>query len=188
MSDTVDEQLSTQLDDLAAERLRVEATMNAEKEAHRGAVRALEDEHADRMSEYVRRAQELDRTIWLTIRQHWSTLMPGSARSFRTMRVTFSMKKVNATTAVIDKDAIMELARKLGVVKQLADPPRAGWTFNKKKFLAWLQRTEKYRARFKEFLRETPTHDSLSVKYYVGDPAIFSNELSDEGLTIYEQP
>jgi hypothetical protein len=57
----------------------------------------------------------------------------------------------------------MEVARQLGVIRQIADPPKGGWKFNAKKFWAWLERRGELREHFAEAIEQTEDSEGLTI-------------------------
>ena len=61
-----------------------------------------------------------------------------------------------------DGEGVMAMARKIGVVRKIADPIRA-YKLNRKKFIAWLKKHPEHYEAFDEYL-EISDKESLSIK------------------------
>lgn len=187
MSNTVDPAVTEALNKLAELRIAAEADIEDSKKRYKQQRDIADQQQAALMSQLRKVARDLDHQIWKLIKQHRAELLPGAQRSFVTWIGTFQFRKVNAHTKVVDLAGLMETARHEGVIRQFCDPPRGGWTFNSKKFFAWLKRNGEYRDQYDPFLEESPEHDSLGLQRNWGNPSEYDSRLSDKSI-ILEEP
>lgn len=145
----------------------------------------LEGKHAAALSRLEARAATADRGIWKIIEENGSLLIAAGRRSFVTMTARFQLRSVGPRTEILDKQGIMDTARRIGVVRQIADPPKNEWRFNRSKFLAWLDKHGEYRSEFELYLDEVDEHDSLSIKPNTNYTVVLDNKrLTPPSITI----
>lgn len=152
------------INDLVESRFQLEIEREAENQRFQTAIAALTREHQEKLNRFAERERELDPDIWRSIDHNRSTLIARGKRSFVTIRAKFQLREVPAKLEVLDKVSIMEAAHRLGVVKQIANPPKGGWRFNQKKFLAWLASSGDLYRHFEPFVEQTDKTESLTIQ------------------------
>jgi phage host-nuclease inhibitor protein Gam len=146
---------------------------------------ALESKHAAALSKLEARAANVDRGIWKIIEENRSLLIAAGRRSFVTMTARFQFRTVGSRTEILDKQGIMDTARRIGVVRQIADPPKNEWHLNRTKFLAWLDKHGEYHREFEPYLDDIEKHDSLSIKPNTNYTVMLDNKhLTPPSITI----
>lgn len=151
-----------QLNELAEKRFLVELERNKSNEEHKSAVAELEAQHKGVLAAFDTDIQTLDKQIADLIRKNRKSLIEADKKSFVIMRAKFQFRGYDKKTTVTDAKAIMEVARKLGVVKQIAKIAVA-WKFNQAKFFAWLAKHEELRPKFDPFLETKTAGESLTM-------------------------
>lgn len=163
MSDA-DPKVIAEINRLAESRLRLKVARDAENQRFQTQLADLTSEHEAKLQEFAERERELDPAIWQAIDANRSTLIARGKRSFVTLLASFQLKEIPAKTEVLDKLAIMEAARHLGVVRQIANPPRGEWRFSRTKFLGWLADHGELREYFEPYLEYSDKTESLTIK------------------------
>lgn len=159
-----DPQVIAHVNDLVGSRFELEVEREAENRRFQSALAELTRQHDEKLDEFTRRERRLDTAIWSSIDDNQSVLIARGKRSFVTLLAKFQLKKLPAKVEMLDKAGIMESARRLGVVKKIATPPKGGWRFNQKKFLAWLEQNGELRKHFEPYINRVDTSESLTVK------------------------
>lgn len=163
MSDA-DPQIIASINRLVESRLQLEVELDAENRRFQAKLADLTREHEANLHELAERERELDPAIWQAIDANRSTLIARGKRSFVTLLAKFQLRDVPAKIEVLDKPGIMETAHRLGIVKQIANPPRGGWRFDRKKFLAWLASHGELREHFEPYIEQSDKSESLTVQ------------------------
>lgn len=159
-----DPEVIAEINELVESRFQLEVEREAENRRFQAAMADLSREHQDKLNEFAERERELDPAIWRLLNDNRPTLIARGKRSFVTMRAKFQFREVPARLEVLDKVGIMEAAHRLGVVKQIANPPKGGWKFNQKKFHAWLTSSGDLCRHFEAFVDQTAKTESLTVQ------------------------
>ena len=145
----------------------------------------LERRHAAALQALNDREAAIGRGIWQIIAANRDRLIATGRRSFVTMTAKFQLRTTPARTEILDKQGIMDTARRLGVVKQIADPPKMEWRFNQKKFLAWLAKHDEYRDDFEAHFDEVDADESLTAQPNSNYTVSFNNKrLTPPSITI----
>lgn len=112
----------------------------------------------------IRKETDLDYRITMLVDEHRSTLVATGKKSFATRIAKVQFRAVGETIKVHDKDGIMRVARKLGVTKQIAKPPKMQYVFNVVMFKAWLRKNGERRHLFEKFFEDVPAGESLHLQ------------------------
>lgn|GEM_PF-2547514 len=163
MSST-DPETITAVNELVGDRFALEVERDAENRRFQAALAEITKIHEQALEEYALLERQLDTAIWQAVDENRATLIERGKRSFITMTAKFQLRDVPAKVEVLDKLGIMEAARNLGVVRQIANPPKGGWRFNQKKFLAWLDKSNELHGHFEQFIDHTGGGESLTVQ------------------------
>lgn len=150
------------LNELAEKRFLVELRLNDANQQHKAAVAALETQHKEVLTGFDAEIKSLDKQIADVIKKNRKSLIERGKQSFVIMSAKFQFRKSDEKTTVVDAKAIMEVARKLGVVKQIAKIA-VTWKFNQAKFLAWLDKHGEQRSKFENFLEVKKAGESLTM-------------------------
>lgn len=149
---------------LAESRFQLEVEREVENRRFAEALAALTKEHEEKLRIFTERERVLDPAIWKVVDENRTSLIARSKRSFVTMLAKFQLKDVPAKTEVLDKQGIMDVARKLRVVRHIAKPPKGEWRFNQKKFFGWLAKNGEHRRHFEPFLNDVEKDESLTIQ------------------------
>ena len=163
MSST-DPEAITAVNELVGDRFALEVERDAENRRFQAALAEITKIHEQALEEYALLERRLDTAIWQEVDENRATLIERGKRSFITMMAKFQLRDVPAKVEVLDKLGIMETARNLGVVRQIANPPKGEWRFNQKKFLAWLDKSNELHGHFEQFIDHTGGGESLTVQ------------------------
>lgn len=126
-------------------------------------IATLQSEYAPRIAEIQTPIDALDAEIWDEAKSNYEMLVERGKRSFATMIAKFQFRDKPGTTKVVDAAGIMNLARKLGVIRKIAEPqPR--WKLNNKKFLAWLEANPQLKSRFADFIQQEEATETLGLQ------------------------
>ena len=159
-----DPQVIASINELIENRFELEVARDAENRRFQATLAELTREHEEKLDEFAKRERQLDPAIWQVINANRPRLIARGKRSFATLQAKFQLRELQAKIEVLDKSGIMEVAHRLGVVKQIATPPKGGWRFNQKKFLAWLEQNGEMREHFEPFLEQVDKSESLTVQ------------------------
>ena len=162
MSDATNEVIDD-LNELAKSRFDVQVRIDAENQQFKNDKTALETAHAARLAALTKEADALDSQLWEKIEPNRSSLIVRGKKSFITALAKFQFREVPGKDKVGDSDGIMNAARRLGVVRQIANPVHY-WKFDSKKFFAWLDRNGENRPHFAEFIEEGTDGESLTIQ------------------------
>lgn len=163
MANEVDPRVIGTINRLLERLFRLTVRQKLEKDRYEAQLASLKRRHTSLSQGFSTEEQELSAKLRRVIAEHYAELV-GRGRSFATMIGIVQFRKQPEHTVIADKQGIMQLARKRGLVRQIADPPSTEWQLNPKKLSAFLERHPEYRAEFEPFLTVTPAHDSVSVK------------------------
>lgn len=153
-----------ELNELAKSRFDVQLRIDAENQQFKNDKAALETAHAARLADLTKEADALDAQLWQkTDEPNRSLLIEAGKRSFITALTKFQFRDVPGKDKVGDSDGIMNAARRLGVVRQIANPVHY-WKFDSKKFFAWLDKNGEIRPSFDEFIEEGTDGESLTIQ------------------------
>lgn len=168
MSDT-DTEVVEGLNNLAEKRFLVEVRLEDATREHKAAVAALVAAHEKALAGLNGEAALLDEQIAQTIQTNREGLIEQGKQSFAIMRARFQFRKpsANAKPKVADASGLMEAARKLGVVRQIAKPSYS-WKLNQSKFFDWLEKHGEMRRHFEEFLEDPASGESLTMQPNTG--------------------
>lgn len=161
MSDT-NTKVVDDLNDLAEKRFMVQVKIDEATVTHKAAVAALEASHEKVLSSLQAQAEHLDAHIAEVILPNRHTLIERGKQSFVIMRAKFQFRRPTGKTKVTDPGGIMEVARKLGVVRKVAKPSYS-WKLNQAKFFAWLDTHGEMRKHFEEYL-DVSSKESLTMQ------------------------
>lgn len=141
---------------LAAREAEIVRRFKAEKEA-------LEAEATRQLTELQQEIKPVDERLWALLQKHRSVLIKPGKQSFITMAAKFQFKKEPGKERVTNAVAVMDLARDLSVIRQIADPPKGGWRYNAKKFMAWMEKRGGVRDKFAAFIEKTEDTEGLTI-------------------------
>jgi len=110
------------------------------------------------------------------IKEHEDVLIAKGKRSFTTSAAVYQFTTVRARDKIANSEAIMRMARKLHVVKQVATPPRTGWKFSAKLFWNFLQKNPTQRQHFERWIEHGEERESLSIKPNHGHPVTHDSQ------------
>jgi len=161
---STDPEAITAVNELVGDRFALEVERDAENRRFQAALAEITKIHEQALEEYALLERRLDTAIWQEVDENRATLIERGKRSFITMMAKFQLRDVPAKVEVLDKLGIMETARNLGVVRQIANPPKGEWRFNQKKFLAWLDKSNELHGHFEQFIDHTGGGESLTVQ------------------------
>ena len=169
-------QVVSTMNGLAQERLTLEVLKNERKNALEADLASIRAEHEGGLIAVQEQIDSLDGRIWKLAADHRSELLPGNERSFATLAATFRFRKTGGGIKVNDAEEVMEIARKLGIVRQVASPPSQKWKLCIKKLTAWAAKHPELLKRFGTALKEIPKSESLNIQPNAGYVTIFDNE------------
>ena len=163
MTDNVDPALIDAINLLVTERMLREVevkNLDAKLEAD---IAALTAAHAAERSVLEVDIQSLDAGIRGIITNNESTLLQSGKRSFTTVIAAFQFSKIKERLDITDTKLVMDVARKLGVVRKIAKLS-IKWTFSATKFKDWLAKNGEYRNAFADGIEDIAAYESLTIK------------------------
>lgn len=172
----VDPKVIRTLEELTQKRLLLEADRQDLDTQYKADETRLKAAYSNRIAPISMLMAELDDAIWQLVQLHREALVKTGKQSFAIASATFQFRAQKAKLVPTDPDGIMAAARKLGVVSKIADPPVRKWTFNKQRFLAWLEAHASLSRYFRQYLTVTEGSESLSVKPNTGHPVFHDKE------------
>lgn len=161
MSDT-NTKVIEDLNGLAERRFFVEVRREIAIRAYKAEVAVLNAEQENVMADLNSEAKQLDEQITQLIQPNRNNLIERDKQSFVIMRAKFQFRKPSGKTKITDASGIMDVARKLGVVRKIAKPSYS-WKLNQPKFFGWLEKHGEMRKHFEEYLDDTST-ESLTMQ------------------------
>lgn len=166
-------------------RFRLELNIKRENERYDAQEATRQRRHAARLQKLSERVAKLDGEILADVDAHGVELIPPGRRSFATMNGKIQLRTIPEHIVILDKKAIMKKAAALGVIRQIADPPRGGWRLNTSKLLAWLDRNGKNREKFADDIMVIPEHESVTLQPNTGYTVEYSGKrLSPPSITL----
>ena len=134
--------------------------------------KAIDDENAPRLQRIETAARAAKQELAELIEANRVSLIAQGRQSFTTQLWKFQFTKAEGgKTTIIEgaTDAIMKIAGKLGVIKQIAVPPKPQkWRFKQSRFLEWLEKYPEERSRFEEHLEITEDTEALRMSPNAG--------------------
>lgn len=155
-------QVINKLNRLGRDRALLKLREDSENQRYKDAKARLDATHERNLAQIAAKIEQVDPQIDETIAKRRSDLIEAGKQSFTTSEWKFQFRKAPGKTKVTDADGVMEVARKLGIVRKIADPPKR-WKFNQKKFLGWLESHPEERARFEAYLEDTEDGETLHM-------------------------
>lgn len=178
-------ELISQVNELAVERLRLEPQLQEMTRRHAVERQELANRQAAELAPLEERASHLDDTLHDMVTHHRAALFLPGKRSFAVFGAIISLRKVSARVTVLDSKAIMARARQLGVVRKIATPVRT-YKFNLTMFKAFFAQCDEHRPQFEPYIDEVPEHDSLSIRPNDQHETIYDGKrLTNEPITIH---
>ena len=159
---TVEPAAITDIDMLAEERFHLEVQREDLIKTFKTEEAELKKRFAQDIAPVEDRISQLDAELIHRINDNRDRLIARGKQSFVTLVARFQFKKSTITDKVQDTSGVMEVARRLGVVRQIADPIR-GYKLNRRKFGAWLKAHPEHREAFDEYL-ELQSGESLTMQ------------------------
>lgn len=153
-----------QLDDMVREYLAQARELEEGNLAYATQEAVQKAQHAEWQRTHEGGVARLYEEIVSFIKSHEDDLIAKGKRSFATSAATFQFTTIKARPKVLDSQAILQKARKMGVVKQVATPPRTGWKFSAKLFWNFLQKNPTKRQHFEQWIEHGQEHESLTIK------------------------
>jgi phage host-nuclease inhibitor protein Gam len=161
-----DVEIVTELNDLARTRFDLQVEMDAATNAYKLQAAALKATYTAEIADIQARIRPIDTRIWELLTTHRASLVEKSKKSFTTAVAKFQLREPKVTTKIGKgmEAGVMKVARKLGIVKQVADPPSREYVLNTNSFLAWLNQHPSLRRYFAPYLEETGGEETLSLQ------------------------
>ena len=182
----VDAELISQLSSLGMRVLELKVAEDELNRAYEVKLAALNAAHANNLERLqVERASTYN-ALRSVIHDNRSQLITSGKQSFTTMEVVVQLRKTPPTLKVIDAAAVMQVARRLGVIRKVAEPPKQMWRLNQKKFFKWLEKNGEHREAFDEHLSETKGGESITIRPNTGQTVMFNNKrIAPPSVTIH---
>ncbi len=173
------------LNEFAERRFHLEAMKQDIDTQYKADEARLKAAYGNRIAPLATRIAELDALIWQMVQTHRQDLVKPGKQSFAIASATFQFRKIKAKMVPIDTDGIMAAAKRLSLIRKIADPPVVKWTFNRQRFFAWLESHTDYLERFRPYMEITDESESLSVKPNTGHPVFHDKDrLTPQPFTI----
>ena len=177
-------QVINKLNRLGRDRALLKLNEDAENQRYKDAKARLDATHEKNLARIAAQIEKVDPQIDETIAERRSDLIESGKQSFTTSEWKFQFRKAPGKTNVTDADTVMDIARKMGIVRKIADPPKR-WKFNQKKFLEWLESHPEERARFDAFLEDPEDGETLHMSPNSGHTVFHdSKRVSPPSITI----
>ena len=161
----VDPKVLARINRLAQRRFTLEVKSKASKEAFKMRQDAAKERQARKDAAMEASIAKVDAQIVGAIAGHRSSLIEVGRQSFATLIASFQFRRLPGKPKVIDPDGLMAVARKKGVVRDVADPPPSrAWVFNPKKFFTWLDTHGEHFEDFIDFIDVPEDGESLTMK------------------------
>lgn len=158
-----DTKVIDELNELAEQRFVVQLKLDDANQKYKAAVAALDAVHEHKLAAFQAEIDTLDAKISNKIKTNRKALIESGKQSFVIMRARFQFRKTKPKTTVKDAKAIMDMARKLGVVRQVAKL-KCSWGLNQGKFFDWLNTNGEFRSQFEDYLEVTEAGESLTMQ------------------------
>lgn len=133
----VDPELIAEINELAAERLRLEAWLEAENSAFNKTQLDASVVHDAVISPIKQAIGDVDAKLWRLIVAHEESLISGKLKSFTTIVAKFNFRTPEKKMKVTNKKAVITLARALRVLRKMAKM-KVTWELDEDKFFAAL--------------------------------------------------
>ena len=183
--------LINRLNRLGRTREHLELMLKSENERYKKEQETGRIRHSRRLATITARIEKTDPEIWNGIAARRDELIPKDKKSFVTSERRFQFKAVPFRQKVTDANAVMALARKLGIVTPISDPPSRRRIFNSTKFFEYLESHGELRERFEEWIDETGGGDeeTLHMSPNADYTTFYDGErLSPPSITIKSPP
>lgn len=151
------------LNEAAPQRFKLQLELEAEKSSFKSMVAVLKTAHIEQTKSLQAEIDALDEQLWQNITHNRASLIVKGKRSFVTMCAKFQFRTIPSTTKVVDAVAVMEVARKLGVVRKIAKPTNT-WKLSNTMFFQWLSTHDELRHYFEPHIDDSPKGESLTMQ------------------------
>lgn len=176
------------LNSLAYQRFRLEAELNNLKQELKDREDLLKTEFGPRIEAVEASIASVDKALLDGVQDNRNILIEKGKQSFTTLFAKFQLKKASSAVRVTDRDGVMEVARNLRVIRQIADPPSNRYKLNIQRFKDWIQRNPEYLDDFAKYL-DFPTGETLTIQSNGTYPVSYEGKrISTPSISIkYEQ-
>lgn len=157
------QQVIDQLDAYLKDRFDLASEIEAVTRSHQAKLAKLNAKHAKQLARLEQGADELDGLIWSLIKHNRTALIKEGKQPFTIMMAVFQLRHQQAKLRITDANGIMNVARRLGVVRKIGRV-HVSWKLDREKFLGWLQEHPELRHSFDEFIEETPAGETLTAR------------------------
>lgn len=151
------------LNKVIQQRFALQTELEAEKSLFKSMVAILKAAHVEQTKPLQAEIEALDEQLWHTIERDRANLITKGKKSFVTMYAKLQFRSIPSTTKVIDAVSVMDVARKLGIVRKIAKPTNT-WRFSTTMFLKWLSTHDEYRHYFEPYIDDLPEGESLTMQ------------------------
>lgn len=147
---------------LTEKRFSLEVELETLKNEYKKEEDELKKRYAPHLELIEASVAEVDKELFDFISDNQDILIDKDKRSFATLIGVFQFKRSSQAVKVVDTEGVMDMARRVGVVKQIADLVHH-YKLNRRKFTAWLESNPRYLEVFDEYLEANDT-ESLTIR------------------------
>lgn len=140
-----------ELDSVLEELLAAEARLNAASQRFEDQQRVEALKHHAKIAPILGHIDALTARLNALIDENRAVLIKRGRKGFVTELARLEFERTSPKPRVTDHAMVMEIARRLGVTREIATAP-SEWQFDSKKFFTWLRWNRKYRDMFEEYI------------------------------------
>lgn len=159
-----DTEIVHELDTLSRERQRLQREIEAATQQFNNAHAALLADHTARMAAIQAEIASVDGKLWSLVTAHRTWLFAPGKKFVTLPSGKLQLRAIASEVKVPNPAALMKIAVRQGLVKQIGKPPSGKWKFSLTKFRAWWQQNPGQRQLFAEQVQQTADAESLSLQ------------------------
>lgn len=150
--------------ELAQEAFRLEVEKQELAQERKDEQAALDALYGRRESDLQERTEKNHAQIWRELEEHRDVLIQSGKKSFPTLSAIFKLRDPSNKYKVTDAAGVLKAARRLRIMREIADPPKGTWRLDQRKFFKWLERNPGWRHFFGEAVEDVSSQESLTIQ------------------------
>lgn len=153
-----------QLGYMAEQRFQLELDKQRLEREFDDAEAALRADYEQKRSRLQAQIDKQDGRLWSEIDEHRSTLIQRGKKSFPTAPAIFKLRNPSTKYKVTNAKGVLKAARRLRIMREIADPPKRTWRLNQRKFIKWIENNPGWAHFFGAYVEDISGNESLTIQ------------------------
>ena len=159
----VDPEVLDLINTLAEQRFALQVQLDGKNADFKAAQAFAVADHNALVAPIQASIDDLDARLAETVASHRDQLVGPKRKSFATMAATFQFKNVTTKLKILDDKGLMDVARRLGIVRKIARQV-VTWKLVHSKFVTWWEKNGEHHEALIDFVEPPTEGESLSMK------------------------